>query len=97
MKRRHENTKTLKCDSCDKQFKIMKDLKTHVQIVHEKSKSFRCDFCEKTFSLKGNLNNHIKVLHRNEKDFPLYVSIKNRERDSVIVMNSVSLLFYIFV
>ena len=36
-------------------------------------------------------------LHRNEKGLPLYESIKNRERDGVIVMNSISLLFYIFV
>ena len=55
----HENTeKQFSCNTCDKQFKNINNLRNHVNMFHNDVKNFKCDLCGKAFSQKGFLNAH---------------------------------------
>ena len=69
MKTVHENSKTVKFNSCGKQFGEKGNLKRHVKTVHENSKTFKCNSCGKRFGENGNLKRHIKTVHYNIKTF----------------------------
>lgn len=53
------------CDSCDKTFFSISELKLHQQ-RHSTLKEFKCTMCEKAFSVKGNLRIHMRT-HAKEK------------------------------
>ena len=58
----------LKCEYCEKTFKINFDLVQHRRI-HTKEKPFKCEYCEKSFRLKYGLTEHIRT-HTGEKPRP---------------------------
>ena len=65
----HTNTKTFKCDKCEKHFKVKTKLKRHVLAVHEGIKEFKCEICDKAFSQKSHKNSHMENVHEGIRNF----------------------------
>lgn len=73
---RHSETKTLKCDSCDKTYSNKSRLeihqRTHVNninlYVQTGEKPFECTWCHKRFNERGNLKMHQRT-HTGERPF----------------------------
>ena len=52
------------CRKCDKNFKNVKDLKSHKHETNSCQGNFQCQECEKSFKLKQELEEHAKI-HQN--------------------------------
>lgn len=65
----HENGKVLikkQCEQCDEEFKLEKDLQTHILDVHKGWKCDQCDKCLKSiWYLKVHKQNHAKKIGEN--------------------------------
>ena len=55
-----EDHKNFECDSCEKPFSTVGNLRTHIKTIHEGQKDFKCDSCGKSFSQADSLRGHIK-------------------------------------
>ena len=65
IQRVHSISQCHQCDICDKQFKNLLTLKSHIRLIHEVSnKSFKCDKCEYTSKSKQNFEQH-QITHEN--------------------------------
>ena len=51
----HKKEPKYKCETCDKSFFIIKNLKRHLHTVHEGHKDYKCESCGKSFSRKNRL------------------------------------------
>ena len=68
----HENTeKQFSCNTCDKQFKNINNLRNHVNLFHNEMKNFKCDLCGKAFSQKGFLNVHKNDHSKKKVEIPV--------------------------
>ena len=75
----HENTeKQFSCNTCDKQFKNINNLRNHVNLFHNVVKNFKCDICDKAFSQKGVLNAH-KNNHSKKKVAEIAINVNLQE------------------
>ena len=68
-----------KCDKCDKRFRKLSELKTHIR-SHTGEQPFQCHICGKRFTQSSNLGKHIRNLHINPKS-------NNRNNQRLGVMN----------
>ena len=57
---------TYDCDLCEKTFKYIHDLQSHIRVIHQGIKKFECEFCPKVFSCSGNRNKHYKTTHKKD-------------------------------
>ncbi|GJQ80881.1 hypothetical protein Trydic_g14139 [Trypoxylus dichotomus] len=66
----HENEKSFKCDRCDKTYRYVTSLKSHMLIEHgsRAHKTYECDVCLKIFSQKGHWTAH-KRIHTGERPY----------------------------
>jgi KRAB domain-containing zinc finger protein len=62
----HAKSGEFQCKICQKSFKILKSLKTHLKLHNKK---FKCTTCSKMFGSKGTLNEHIRNKHKNRESF----------------------------
>ena len=65
-----EGQPKLKCQQCDKTFKLKEYLDRHKKNIHEKEPQnhedeYKCDRCNKAYSKKGILVSHIRSKHEN--------------------------------
>ncbi|CAH1772347.1 unnamed protein product, partial [Owenia fusiformis] len=65
--RKHANTRPFKCGICDFRFKMVGDLKKHMD-VHLGEKNIQCDLCHKKFICQKYLAKHKKNMHTENKD-----------------------------
>ena len=66
----HENIeKSYQCNECDTTFKLVEQLKRHVEIVHLNIKPFKCETCFKEWPTSGKLTRHIDTVHLNKKNY----------------------------
>ena len=61
-----------KCEICDNEFKTIKGLKNHFNIVHKLMKENQCNICQKVFKLQSQLTSHVKIAHENKKYHKVY-------------------------
>ena len=64
-----QETKTFRCDICDKSIKNKTNLANHISAVHEGYKPFQCDICDYSSSRKSNLKRHVEIVHVGKKPF----------------------------
>ena len=64
MRQDHNNTKTLSCTICRKQYSTKENLGNHINAEHKKK--FDCDSCEKSFSSEEELQSHDKNDHTSQ-------------------------------
>ncbi|VVC98046.1 unnamed protein product [Leptidea sinapis] len=67
MRRVHLVEKNHKCNFCDKEFFVVKELNQHL-VTHTGEKNFQCYYCMKAFGRKSTLREHIRR-HVNDKRF----------------------------
>uniref|UniRef100_A0ABD2VWT1 C2H2-type domain-containing protein n=1 Tax=Trichogramma kaykai TaxID=54128 RepID=A0ABD2VWT1_9HYME len=65
----HIQSKTFKCEICQKSFGHDKDLKSHVMAVHILSNFFQCHLCQESFRHKNILQYHISEVHNLSQHF----------------------------
>ena len=51
----------IKCNLCDKRFRIISDLETHIKMSHEDYESYNCHHCKKEFVTKWRLQKHARI------------------------------------
>ena len=66
-KEKHNNVKTLSCDSCDFKCGLLIDLSHHKKTVHEKKFAQVCDLCDKGFKNRYELSMHMESAHIKSK------------------------------
>ena len=54
-----EKSKSFKCKTCKKSFKLKDKFTKHVSSAHGEKKSFKCKICDYRYSLKSNLKIHV--------------------------------------
>ena len=73
----HEMKRKYKCDSCDKQFSQVEDLKEHMcdklfpqaeYLKLDTQTKYKCESCNRSFTKIGRLNRHIHTVHEGHKD-----------------------------
>ncbi|XP_011640803.1 zinc finger protein 493-like [Pogonomyrmex barbatus] len=62
----HEDTQSLKCKYCQKQYMKIGHLKNHMR-THETKRLFHCKLCKKTFSVLRLYTKHMKQSHEQDK------------------------------
>ncbi|XP_050676688.1 zinc finger and BTB domain-containing protein 17-like isoform X11 [Leptidea sinapis] len=67
MRRVHLVEKNHKCNFCEKEFFVVKELNQHL-VTHTGEKNFQCYYCMKAFGRKSTLREHIRR-HVNDKRF----------------------------
>ena len=50
-----------KCEICDKEFRDIKGLKNHLNLVHKLMGEHQCNICQSVFKLQKQLNSHVKM------------------------------------
>ena len=67
----HEDAKNIPCNQpgCDKLFKSLGLMNSHVKQIHFAENKYLCDRCDKGFKQKGSLLEHIRVIHDKLKIF----------------------------
>lgn len=55
------------CPECQKIFKNVKSMKSHLKSIHEDKKEFSCQYCHSTYSKNVHLNRHILTAHMKQK------------------------------
>mmetsp|Transcript_10300 Transcript_10300/g.32805 ORF Transcript_10300/g.32805 Transcript_10300/m.32805 type:complete len:529 (+) Transcript_10300:153-1739(+) len=59
-----KNKKQHKCNSCDKSFRHLNELKAHDEVAH-RGVRFSCKACQKSYTRKHHLDTHIATAHEN--------------------------------
>ena len=57
------------CEQCDKQFKDLDTLKTHIRYTHNNERRYACDQCGKQFVSSSDLQRHRRIVHEKIRDF----------------------------
>ena len=61
-----DNSKKLKCEICDKEFKNNNGLRSHFNIVHNLVEEQQCNICQKVYKFQSQLTLHVKIFHENK-------------------------------
>lgn len=56
-----------RCETCNKEFYMMINLKTHIKSNHGGSKDFQCKYCNSSYFKNCHLNRHILTVHMKQK------------------------------
>lgn len=57
-----------KCTLCDKQVKLVRDLRAHMTTKHNLEKGFECHICGSMSTYKHNLLRHLRTVHGIKQD-----------------------------
>ena len=63
------NKKKFKCNICDKNFMLERNLSIHYLRVHKQNEKFQCDICEKDFNTKIDFRKHYIAYHQRVKEY----------------------------
>ena len=63
-----DKSKSFKCSLCEKYFKYLSSLKSHLITNHESIGILKCEYCEKTFISDKKLKQHKKMKHEKFKN-----------------------------
>ena len=61
-----EGKHLIKCEHCQKSFKLEHTLKSHIKTIHEGAR-VNCQVCQKSFVSKTVMKLHIKTVHEKKK------------------------------
>lgn len=63
----HENPEHFQCQTCNRNFNSLSNLRTHITTSHLPQTRFQCDSCGKYFNCKYRLASHLKI-HISQKE-----------------------------